>query len=66
MLFVKTAKARAFTLAFMALTGFAADIWPKHYVSTFSYLLSLVGILALYLLQFNIFNYFFLIAFVIT
>ncbi len=50
----------------MALTGFAADIWPKHYVATFSYILSLAGILALYLLQLNIFNYFFLITFVIT
>ncbi len=48
----------------MAFTGFAADIWPKHYVSSFSYVLSLIGIFALYFLQYY-FNYFILFIFII-
>ena len=47
----------------MALTGIAADIWKKHYVSSFSYLLSFIGILSLFLLQYYP-NYFFLLVFV--
>ena len=49
----------------MALTGFAADIWQKHYVSTFSYLLSFFGILSLFYLQYYT-NYYILLTFVIT
>jgi len=49
----------------MALTGFAADIWQKHHVSTFSYLLSFLGILSLFYLQYYS-NYYILLTFVIT
>ena len=54
-----------FTFPGMALTGFAADIWKKHYVSTFSYLLSFIGIISLFYLQYHS-NYYFLLTFVIT
>ena len=47
----------------MALTGFAADIWKKHLVSSFSYFLSFLGIFSLYCLQYYA-NYYFLILFV--
>ncbi len=49
----------------MALTGIAADIWPKHFVSSFSYFLTFFGIISLYLLQFNP-NYYLIIIFVIS
>ena len=49
----------------MALTGFAADIWKKHLVSSFSYFLSFLGIFSLFCLQYYA-NYYFLILFVIT
>lgn len=39
------------SFAGMALTGFAADRWPKHLVATFSYTLSFIGIGAAALLQ---------------
>ena len=39
------------SFAGMALTGFAADYWPKHLVATVSYSLSFIGIAALALLQ---------------
>ncbi len=38
----------------MALTGVAAEFWPKHLVATCSYTLSLVGIAALALLQLEV------------
>ncbi len=47
----------------MALTGFAADFWKKHLVSSFSYFLSFLGIFSLYCLQYYA-NYYFLILFV--
>ena len=47
----------------MALTGFAADIWKKHLVSSFSYFLSFLGIFSLFCLQYYA-NYYFLILFV--
>jgi len=37
----------------MALTGVAADYWPKHIVASLSYCLSLIGIAALAMLQFQ-------------
>ena len=49
----------------MALTGFAADIWKKHLVSSFSYFLSFLGIFSLFCLQYYA-NYYFLILFVIS
>jgi MFS family permease len=49
----------------MALTGFAADIWPKHYVSTLSYILSLLGILSLYCIQYSDFKYLIVFLFII-
>ena len=49
----------------MALTGFAADFWKKHLVSSFSYFLSFLGIFSLFCLQYYA-NYYFLILFVIT
>ena len=49
----------------MALTGFAADIWKKHLVSSFSYFLSFLGIFSLFCLQYYS-NYYFLILFVIS
>jgi MFS family permease len=39
------------SFAGMTLTGLAADYWPRHIVSTCSYLLSFIGIAALALLQ---------------
>ena len=39
------------SFAGMAITGFAADRWPRHLVATFSYGLSFIGIIALALLQ---------------
>lgn len=39
------------SFAGMALTGFAADHWPKHLVATASYTLSFIGIAAIMLLQ---------------
>lgn len=39
------------SFAGMALTGLAADRWPRHIVASCSYLLSFVGIAALVLLQ---------------
>ena len=39
----------------MALTGFAADVWKKHFVSSISYFLSFLGIISLYFLQFYYF-----------
>ena len=47
----------------MALTGFAADFWKKHLVSSFSYFLSFLGIFSLFCLQYYA-NYYFLILFV--
>jgi len=41
------------SFAGMALTGFAADRWPKHLVATFSYTLSFIGIAAVALLQWS-------------
>jgi len=41
------------SFAGMALTGFAADRWPKHLVATFSYSLSFIGIAAVALLQWS-------------
>ena len=49
----------------MAFTGFAADIWKKHFVSTFSYFLSFLGIFALYILQYQS-NYYVLLIFIVT
>ena len=49
----------------MLFTGIAADIWKKHFVSTFSYFLSFLGIFSLFLLQFYN-NYFFLFLFIIS
>ena len=49
----------------MALTGVAADYWPKHLVATLSYCLSFVGIAALAMLQIDA-NTFWLSLFVIT
>ncbi|MAQ06600.1 MAG: hypothetical protein CMN50_02705 [SAR116 cluster bacterium] len=49
----------------MAFTGFAADIWKKHYVSTFSYFLSFLGIFSLYILQYQS-NYYVLLIFIVT
>ena len=49
----------------MALTGFAADIWPKHYVSTLSYILSLLGILSLYFIQYSDYKYLIVFLFII-
>ena len=48
----------------MALTGFAADRWPRHLVASVSYLLSFIGILSLALLQLYP-TTFFLILFII-
>ena len=41
------------SFAGMALTGLAADRWPKHLVATFSYTLSFIGIAAAALLQWS-------------
>lgn len=49
----------------MALTGVAADYWPKHRVATISYCLSFVGIAALAMLQIQA-NVFWLGLFVVT
>ena len=40
------------SFAGMALTGFAADKWPRHIVASCSYMLSFIGIAALVLLQY--------------
>ncbi len=53
------------SFAGMALTGLAADRWPRHIVASCSYLLSFIGIAALTLLQFN-HSWFLLGLFVIT
>ena len=53
------------SFAGMALTGFAADYWPKHLVATVSYSLSFIGIAAVALLQWNQ-NWFLLGVFVLT
>ena len=39
------------SFAGMAITGFAADRWPRHIVATVSYALSFIGIISLALLQ---------------
>ena len=44
------------SFAGMAITGFAADRWPRHLVATFSYGLSFIGIIALALLQIYLSN----------
>ena len=49
----------------VALTGVAADHWPKHLVASFSYCLSFIGIAALAMLQFYA-NWFWLALFVVT
>ncbi len=53
------------SFAGMALTGFAADRWPKHLVATFSYSLSFIGIAAAALLQWSS-SYFLLTVFVLA
>ncbi len=53
------------SFAGMALTGVAADRWPRHIVATCSYLLSFIGIGALALLQWYP-GWFFLLVFVVT
>ena len=53
------------SFAGMALTGFAADRWPKHLVATFSYSLSFIGIAAVALLQWSS-NWLLLGVFVLT
>ncbi len=53
------------SFAGMALTGVAADRWPRHIVASCSYLLSFIGIAALALLQLYP-GWFFLSVFVIT
>ncbi len=53
------------SFAGMALTGLAADRWPRHIVASCSYLLSFIGIAALSLLQLFP-GWFFLAVFVIT
>ena len=53
------------SFAGMALTGVAADYWPKHLVATASYTLSFIGIAAIALLQWQ-HSWFLLTVFVLT
>ena len=53
------------SFAGMALTGLAADRWPKHIVATFSYTLSFLGIAAVSLLQWSQ-SWLLLLAFVLS